>query len=229
MRIPRTPCREFRTAKAPAVRNGQAMRIVPHFRTPMKRVLLAALFTLLIFPASVFSLTDADEVALKQLTKEYASWVYSGRPIEFRNRLDYESYEEQRRILIKLAELQWRGTWGDYWRRHGVDDLRALRTFSPKEFWLHFHSTLRPSPSDRGSSNSLRTSVEVHAITEARGIAYVIYQVAHPSRAFESDDDFLVLRAHRSDGEWRLVALPSVTAKLRRELDAAAVKKNSKE
>ncbi len=191
----------------------------------MKHVLLAVLAALLLLPHPAFALTGSDEAALRQLTKEYASWSYSGRPIEFRNRLDYDSYEEQRRILIKLAELQWGGLWGDYWRRREVDNLKTLRAFSPKDFWLHFHGSLRPSPKGRTSSSLGRTSVEVHAITEARGLAYVIYQSSHPTRAFESDDDFVVLRAHWSDGQWRLVASPSVTAKLRRELDAASVKK----
>jgi len=191
----------------------------------MKRVLLALLPALLLLPHGAFSLTAADEAALRQLTKEYASWSYSGKPIEFRNRLDCDSYEEQRRILIKLAELQWGGLWGDYWRRREVNDLKTLRAFSPKDFWFHFHSSFRPSAPKRGSSNLGRTSVEVHAITEARGLAYVICQVSHPARPFESDDEFVVVRARWTDGQWRLVALPSVTAKLRRELDAASVRK----
>ncbi|MEO6786536.1 MAG: hypothetical protein ABI318_10425 [Chthoniobacteraceae bacterium] len=189
----------------------------------MKSVFLA----LLLFPCAAFPLTSADEAALRQLTKQYSSWTYSGRPIEFPNRLDYDSFEEQRRILIKLAELEWGGIWGDYWRRHDVNDLKTLRAFSPKEFWLHFHSSLRPLPAGRGTSSPGRTPVEVHAITEARGLAYVIYQVSHPPRAFDTDDDLRVLRARWSDGEWRLVAFPNITAKLRRELDAASVKKHS--
>ncbi|MEO6739008.1 MAG: hypothetical protein ABIP20_02080 [Chthoniobacteraceae bacterium] len=192
----------------------------------MKRVLLALLPALLLFPHFAFSLAASDEAALRQLTKEYASWSYSGRPIEFCNRLDYNSFEEQRRILIKLAELQWSGLWGDYWRRHDVNDLKTLRTFSPKDFWFHFHSSFRPVPENRRHFLLRRTSIEVHAITEARGCAYVIYQATHGSRASESDDDLLVLRARWSDGEWRLVALPGVTAKLRRELDAASSKKH---
>ena len=195
----------------------------------MKRVLLALVPALMLFANAAFAITTADEAALRELTKQYASWVYSGRPVEFRNRLDYDSYEEQRRILIRLAEIEWRGLWGAYWRRREVDDLKTLRTFSPKEFWQHFHGTLRPLRSGSGGSISGRTSVEVHAITEARGLAYVIYQATHGNRASESDDDFLVLRARWSDGQWRLVAFPSVTAKLRRELDAAPVKKRSKE
>ena len=81
--------------------------------------------------------------------------------------------------MIKLAELQWGGIGGEYWRRHGVDDLKMLRAFSTKEFWLHFHGSLHPSPSSRGSSSLGRTSVVVHAIAEARGLAYVIDQAAH--------------------------------------------------
>jgi len=70
-------------------------------------------------------LTAADEAALRQLTKDYAAWDDSGRPVKFRERLDYASYEEQRGILIQLAERQWSGFWGDYWRRREVGDLTA--------------------------------------------------------------------------------------------------------
>ncbi len=195
----------------------------------MKRVFLALIPSLLLFANAAFALTAADEAALRELTKQYGSWVYSGRPVEFCNRLDYDSYEEQRRILIKLAEIQWGGLWGDYWRRREVNDLKTLTAFSPKDFWGHFHGTVHPLHTDRGSSGLARTSVEVHAITEARGLAYVIYQATHGNRASESDDDFLVLRARWSDGQWRLAAFPSVTAKLRRELGAAPVKKRTKE
>ena len=127
--------------------------------------------------------------------------------------------EEQRRILIKLAELQWNGIWGDYWRRHEVTDMRMLRGLSPSDFWLRFHSSFRPL--EKGKAPSGRTSVEIHSITEGRGLAYVVYQATHGNRASDTDDDLLVLRARRVDGEWRHVALPSVTAKLRRELSAA--------
>jgi hypothetical protein len=195
----------------------------------MKGVLLALLSALLLFPHAAFSLTSADEAALKKLTKDYASWAYSGRPVAFRNRLDYDSYEEQRRLLIKLAEIQWGGLWGDYWRRHGVKDLKTLSALSPKEFWLQFHSSFRPSETDGHNPSPGRTSVDVHAITEARGLAYVIYQASHMNRSSLGDDDFLVLRARWSDGEWRLVAFPNVTAKLRRELDAASAKKRPKQ
>jgi hypothetical protein len=59
----------------------------------------------------------------------------------------------------------------------------------------------------------------------ARCIAYVVYQVTHFGKDLASDDNFEVLRARWSDGEWRVNALPRVTGALRRPLDAARGKK----
>jgi len=167
-------------------------------------------------------LTSADQAALRELTKEYASWDYSGRPVKFRERLDYDSYEEQRRILVQLAERQWNGFWGDYWRRRGVGDLKTLRALSPRDFWLRYHGGLDPLRSDPETSGTARISIEIHAITEARGLAYVIYQARHSERRLPAEDAFQVLRARNIDGDWRLVAFPRVTAFLRQQLNQPA-------
>ncbi|MEQ1860563.1 MAG: hypothetical protein ABMA13_11565 [Chthoniobacteraceae bacterium] len=190
----------------------------------MKRTAFVLAFAFALTVHSALALTNADLAALKQLTKEYASWDYSGRPVAFRERLDYPSFEEQRKILLKLAEVQWRGFWGDYWRRRDVGDLKTLRAFAPRDFWLRYHSGLAPAS---GGAKTGRISVEIHAITEARGLAYVVYQAAHAERDLATEDSFQVLRARFSDGEWRMVALPRITATLRRQLDAAQAKKPS--
>ena len=193
----------------------------------MKRAVFAFTAAVALFAHTAFALTNADQAALKQLTNEYASWDYSGRPVEFRQRLDYDSFEEQRRILLKLAEVQWSGFWGDYWRRRGVNELKALRAFSPRDFWLRYHSGLESGRGKHGGASVGRISVDVHAITEARGLAYVVYQFAHEGRDVASEDNFQVLRARWSDGEWRLVAFPRITATLRRQLEAAQAKKKT--
>ncbi len=168
------------------------------------------------------ALTDADSVALKQLTKEYAAWDYSGLPVKFRERLDYESYEEQRGILLLLAERQWSGFWGDYWRKREVGDLKTLRAFSPRDFWLRYHSGLDPLRSDPDTTGSGRASIDIHAITEARGLAYVIYQLRGAGRRAPNEDAFHVLRARWDGREWRLVAFPRITAFLRQQLSQPA-------
>ncbi|MEP6670904.1 MAG: hypothetical protein ABJF10_17225, partial [Chthoniobacter sp.] len=170
---------------------------------------------------SLGALTNDDLVALKQLTKEYASWDYSGRPVAFRERLDYDSFEPQRRILLKLAEERWHGFWGDYWRRRGVSDPKLLRALSPRDFWLRYHSGMEPAPGKQGDAHGGRISVDIHAITEARGFAYVIYQSAHRGLDSAAEEHFQVLRARWLNGEWRLVAFPKITAGLRRQLEAA--------
>ncbi len=189
----------------------------------MKRLVFAFILSLL--APRAFALTNADTAALKQLTREYASWDYSGRPVLFRERLDYPSFEEQRRILLKLAEIQWKGFWGDYWRRRGVKELETLRGFSPRDFWLRYHSVLEPAPGSPASTGRGRISVDVHAITDARGLAYVVYQTTHAERDLASEDQFQVLRARWSDGAWRLVAFPRITTTLRRQLAAAQARK----
>jgi hypothetical protein len=194
----------------------------------MKRILLVFFAAAALFASPAFALTDADTAALKQLTKDYASWDYSGHPVGFRQRLDYKSFEEQRQILLKLAEIEWNGLWGDYWRRLGVNDIRTLRALAPKGFWVRFNSVFKPRGGTPGSAGTGRTGVDIHAITEARGYAYVVYKVTHFGRDLPSDDNFEVLRARCSDGEWRLVALPRVTADLRRQLEAVQAKKRSR-
>lgn len=194
----------------------------------MKRTVLACSAAIALLVSRAFALTDADTAALKQLTKDYASWDYSGRPVEFRQRLDYKSFEEQRQILLKLAETEWNGTWGDYWRRLDVKDLKTLRAFTPKEFWVLFHSKLKPRDATGGKSGSGRIFVDIHAVTEARGLAYVVYQVSNFGRNPPTDDSFEILRARWSDGEWRLVALPRITTALRRQLDAAKAKQRTR-
>ena len=191
----------------------------------MNRLVAAFAVFLTLFAHRAIALTDADAAQLKQLTKEYAAWDYSGRPVKFRERLDYESYEDQRGILIQLAERQWNGFWGDYWRRRGVVDPKALSAFSPREFWLRYHSGLDPLRSEPEAAGTGRISAEIHAITEARGLAYVIYQARHSERRLPREGAFQVLRARRIDGEWRLVAFPRVTAFLRAQLEAAQVRK----
>ena len=183
------------------------------------KTFLALAFAFLALSASAASaLTPADESALRQLTQEYAAWDYSGRPVKFRERLDYGSYEEQRGILLQLAERQWNGFWGDYWRRREVGDLETLRAFSPRHFWLGYHSGLDPLRSDPETSGTGRISIEIHAITEARGLAYVIYQARHTERRLPAEGAFQVLRARNIDGDRRLVAFPRVTAFLRQQL-----------
>lgn len=193
----------------------------------MKRTLLAFFTVVALYASPAFALTDDDIAALKQLAKAYASWDYTGRPVEFRQRLDYKSFEEQRQVLLKLADIEWNGVWGEYWRRLGVSDITTLRALSPKDFWVHFNSVLKPRGGAPGSAGTGRTGVEIHAITEARGLAYVVYQVSHFGKNLASDDNFEVLRARLVDGEWRLVALPRVTAALRRQLEAAQARKRS--
>ena len=46
----------------------------------MKRIVSAFVVVVALFASRVFALTDADTAALKQLTKDYASWDYSGVP-----------------------------------------------------------------------------------------------------------------------------------------------------
>jgi hypothetical protein len=191
----------------------------------MKRIASIFFVAVALFVSRAFALTDADIAALKQLTKDYASWDYSGHPVAFRERLDYKSFEEQRQILLKLAELQWNGIWGDYWRGLGVNDLKTLRAFTPKEFWVRFNGVIKPMGGAPGKKGIGRVGVDIHAITEARGLAYVVYQVTHFGKDLASDDNFEVLRARLVDGEWRLVALPRVTGALRRQLQAAQRKK----
>src|ERR1700709_841816 len=130
------------------------------------RRFIAILAVILAFSHGAIGLTAADSAALEQFTKDYVSWSYCGRPVEFRERLDYKSFEEQRMVLLKLAEIQWNGVWGDYWRRNGVKDIQALRKLSPKESWIHFHDVVKPAGTDKQES---AISVDIHAITEARG------------------------------------------------------------
>ncbi len=184
----------------------------------MKTLISLALAFVALSASTASALTPADHTALRQLTKEYTAWDYSGRPVNFRERLNFESYEEQRRILIQLAERQWGGFWGDYWRRREIGDLKTLRAFAPRDFWLHYHSGLDPLRSDPEPSGTDRVSVDIHAITEARGLAYAIYQLRRTSRRPPNEDAFHVLRARREDGEWRLVAFPRITAVLRQQL-----------
>ena len=188
----------------------------------MKAFFSLALAFIALSASAASALTPADHAALRQLTKEYASWDYSGRPVKFRDRLDYDSYEEQRRILLQLAERQWNGFWGDYWRRREVGDLKTLRAFSPRDFWLRYHSGLDPLRSDPETAGSGRISIDIHAVTEARDLAYVVYQVRFPARSVQNEGAFQVLRARWNDGEWRLVAFPRVTAFLRRQLNQPA-------
>ena len=91
-----------------------------------------------------------------------------------------------------------------------------------------FHSKLKPRDATGGKSGSGRISVEIHAVTEARGLAYVVYQVSNFGRNPPTDDSFEILRARWSDGEWRLVALPRITTALRRQLDAAKAKQRTR-
>lgn len=187
------------------------------------KTFLSLAFALVALSASAASaLTSADQAALRQLTQEYAAWDYSGRPVKFRERLDYESYEEQRGILLLLAERQWSGFWGDYWRKREVGDLKTLRAFSPREFWLRYHSGLDPLRSDPDATGTGRVSIDIHAITEARGLAYVIYQLRGAGRRAPNEDAFHVLRARWDGHEWRLVAFPRITAFLRQQLSQPA-------
>ncbi len=194
----------------------------------MKRTVFVWFAAVALSVSRAFALTDDDTTALKQLTKDYASWDYSGHPVSFRERLDYKSFEEQRHLLLKLAEIQWNGIWGDYWRRLDVGDLKTLRGFTPEEFWIRFNSVVKPTGGAGGKTGTGRTGVNVHAITEAGGLAYVVYQVRHFGKDIPSDDNFEVLRARRVDGEWRVLALPRVTAALRRQLEAAQSRKRSR-
>jgi len=188
----------------------------------MKTLLCLALALVTLSASAAPALSSGDHAALRQLTKEYASWDYLGRPVKFRERLDYASYEEQRLILIQLAERQWSGFWGDYWRRREVGDLKTLRAFSPRDFWLRYHSGLDPLRSDPETSGTGRISIEIHAITETSDLAYVIFQVRYSARLVPNEGAFQVLRARWNDGEWRLVAFPRVTAFLRRQLNQPA-------
>jgi hypothetical protein len=60
----------------------------------MKHLLPIIVGAWLLLAAPVQALTKADLAALHDLTSQYVSWDYSERPVEFRERLDYASYEE---------------------------------------------------------------------------------------------------------------------------------------
>ncbi|MEP6956858.1 MAG: hypothetical protein ABI883_08530 [Chthoniobacterales bacterium] len=188
----------------------------------MKTFLPLALALFALSASAASALTSADQAALRQLAREYAEWDFSGRPVKFRERLDYESYEEQRGILLLLAERQWSGFWGDYWRKREVGDLKTLRAFSPRDFWLRYHSGLDPLRSDPDTTGSGRVSIDIHAITEARGLAYVIYQLRQAGPRPPNEDALHVLRARWDGREWRLVAFPRITAFLRQQLSQPA-------
>jgi len=175
------------------------------------------------------ALTESDEAALRQLAKDYVSWDYTGRPIQFRDRLDYDSYAEQRQILTRLAENPSNGFWRDYWRKRGVQDVGSLRGMSPQEFWQRYHSGLQPLPHWAVKPVAGRVSAEIHAMTEARGMAYVVYQVHRASGNLRHELPLQVLRARRVEGEWRLVAFPEVTAFLRTQLTRPTQKMHKEE
>jgi hypothetical protein len=166
--------------------------------------------------------TPKGHAAVEQLTREYATWSICKRPIEFRNRLDVDSHDEQRLLLIQLAELGWNNFWGDFWRKCGVPDLDSLRALSPAEFLNLYHSS-NPDNNRRDGENGFsaaKVAIDIHTISEARGMAYVVFSYTHDGRGKPiRDGTFQVLRAINKNGEWRVVAFPGYTNFLRAQLE----------
>jgi hypothetical protein len=106
-----------------------------------------------------------------------------------------------------------------------VTDLEALHALSPRHLWLRYHSGLDAELRSFHGSRQARVSVDIHSINEARGLAYVTFQASYHGRSVPGESAISVLRARLINGEWRLVAFPKITAKLRAQPDELKRKK----
>lgn len=179
----------------------------------MKPLLISALLFLLSADASFAALSAQDTTEIEQLARDYASWNFCGRPIDFRKKLDVVTYKEQQPILIELAETDWDGFWGDHWRKCGIPDLAALKALTPEEFIIRYHD----SPDNRlrkddATFQASQIAIDIHSVSEARGFAYVVYTFLNDGRGSKDDGTFYVLRAVKRNGQWLLAAFPG-TAK----------------
>ena len=175
------------------------------------------------------ALSAQDTSEIEQLARDYASWNFCGRPVDFRTKLDVETYKEQQPILIELAETDWNGFWGDHWRKCGVPDLTSLKALSPEEFIIRYHD----SPDNRfrkddATFQASKIAIDIHGTSEARGFAYVVYTFLHDGRAPKDDGTFYVLRAVKRNGHWLLAAFPGTAKALEGQLKSMKQMKGKK-
>jgi hypothetical protein len=176
--------------------------------------LLSILLLASVAPARAAGLSQREEASLREFVLDYASWDFSGKPVDFREQLDYVSYEEQRKLLLEMAALDWNGFWGRYWRHREIRSVEMLRGLRPRSFWLCYHGALLPTPA-KNRSRSPNVRVDIHAIAMQNGVAFVTYQAAYRKGELPEHGKLSVLRARLVDGTWRLIAFPGITAKYR--------------
>jgi hypothetical protein len=179
--------------------------------------LLSVLLLAVATPARAVDLSQREEAFLREFVLDYASWDFSGKPIDFREQLDYASYEEQRKLLLELAALDWNGFWGRYWRHREILSVEMLRALRPRSFWLCYHGALLPTP-EKSRSRSPNVRVDIHSIAVQNGIAFVTYQAAYRKGELPEHAKLAVVRARLVDGTWRLIAFPGITAKYREQV-----------
>jgi hypothetical protein len=173
---------------------------------PIRFSVLALLLSVTSFAASV-----------EEFATDYMRWNICGRPEKFVKQLDYSSFRGQRAAYIEMANADWDGSWGQHWRSVGVSSQEKLADLTDEEFWTKYYAksaTLRPNDV-HFSDEKIR--LDVHSVSEARGVTYVAIQVRHDGWK-EREGELQVLRCIKENEEWRLLAFPGTLETLQARL-----------
>ena len=169
--------------------------------------------------SSAWALDDADQKAVEQLVRDYASWHLSRQPADFKDRLDLDSYDEQRPLLIALAETNW-NDWGRFWNKFGIHDITALKALPREKFWSLYHTPDDDPTRKVAGFDATKIAIDIHAVTEARGIVYVVFEFLNDGIS-QPVGDFQVQRAKKVGGHWLLLASPVTAKALKQQLEQA--------
>ena len=124
----------------------------------------------------------------------------SGWPADFHKKLDIESHLVVYPYLIEIAELEWEIRQKDIWGKKGVESLEALKKL-PKDKLVSMYHDRSPFTDPGAKEKALKMDVDIHTMTEARGLVYVTYTLAH-SGDRPTKDAFYTIRFIDRDGVW---------------------------
>ena len=171
---------------------------------------------LITIASSAWALDDSEQKAVEQLIRDYASWHLSRQPANFKDRLDLDSYDEQRPLLIELAEINWID-WGRFWSKFGIHDITALKALPREKFWSFYHTPDDDPARKVAGFDATKIAIDIHAVTEARGLVYVVFEFLHDGLR-QADGDIQVQRAKKIGGRWLLLAPPGTAKVLTQQL-----------
>ena len=185
--------------------------------------------------AYAHNIAPKDQQELKKLTLDYTKWNGTGVPEDFWKKLDIQSREETRKLIIEAMmlyhelKLPKRFDWDRMWKEKGIENIQEkLPKLKSEEFWEFYHKKPKRTHADESYYDGNKVEIEVKSLAIEGITAYIAYQIIHTGIR-EGSDEVRILTAIKRDGEWKLLPQHGISGHFRAEVaDMKKMKKSNK-